>query len=489
MSQNDGNPENDLHKEPGANPMDSGVNEEHPLPDPGDSPALEERGLPEDDPERQGRMANPPAFEPLNTGDDLAEGQAGQPGAAYDEALDAGASGGEQENPSGSTMVEPGDTPPNDAGVNPEDPYRVEPYHDDEEPYRYDYYEDGYARPEESTEVSPPAASPSSTELATTAAAGAVVAAGGGGKKPPKEEEEAEEDDPEEEGMLRMSFMQHLEELRTRLIRIVAGLGIAFVVSILYAERLWQIVSEPATKALTELGIDPPNLTQITPMEAFNVVYIKLPLIASLFLASPWILYQVWGFIAPGLYKKERRWAAPFVIGSAGLFITGGLFAYFIAFRFGLTFLLGIGRDINITPMVSITEYFDLFMNVVLAIAVVFELPVLIFFLTLLRIVTPGFLIRNSRYAILGIVVLAAIITPTPDVFNLMIFSVPMIVLFFVGVLLSYVLVLHQGGKRFPWKVFWWTFAGAMLIIAGILSVAIFSYGYRFQATWPYLAP
>ncbi|MCC6262841.1 MAG: twin-arginine translocase subunit TatC [Bryobacterales bacterium] len=289
--------------------------------------------------------------------------------------------------------------------------------------------------------------------------------------------------------MLRMSFMEHLDELRARLIRVVAGLGIAFAVSIVYAEKLWQIVSEPATKALIELGVNPPNLTQITPMEAFNVVYIKLPLIAALFLASPWILYQVWGFIAPGLYKRERKWAAPFVLGSAGLFVTGGLFAYFVAFRFGLTFLLGIGRDINITPMVSITEYFDLFMNVVLAIAVVFELPVLIFFLTLLRIVNPGFLIRNSRYAILGIVILAAVITPTPDVFNLMIFSVPMIVLFFVGVLLSYLLVIHQEGRRFPWKVLWWTLAGLALIVAGILSVAIFSYGYHFQWTWPFLVP
>ncbi|MCZ2153597.1 MAG: twin-arginine translocase subunit TatC [Bryobacterales bacterium] len=384
------------------------------------------------------------------------------------------------ENPSGSVMVEPGDTVPSDEGVNPEDPYRVEPYQDDEEPYRYDYYEDGYAKPEEAEPPKEPAPAPASES---------AVAVSGGGRKPPKDPEPEEEEDPEEEGMLRMSFMEHLDELRTRLIRIVAGLGIAFAFSIFYAEKLWQIVSGPATKALTELGINPPNLTQITPMEAFNVVYIKLPLIAAVFLASPWILYQVWGFIAPGLYKRERKWAAPFVIGSAGLFITGGLFAYFVAFRFGLTFLLGIGRDINITPMVSITEYFDLFVNVVLAISLVFELPILIFFLTLLRIVNPGFLIRNSRYAILGIVILAAIITPTPDVFNLMIFSVPMIVLFFVGVLLSYLLVIHQEGRRFPWKVLWWTLAGLVLIGAGVLAIAIFSYGYHFQASWPFLVP
>lgn len=467
MSHNEANPENDLPEEPGAHRPDSDGSGEHPLTGAGEDSTLEERGLPEDDPERIGRTAE---ASPLNISD---SGEQGDP----------------IENPSGSMMVEPGDTPPDDAGVNAEDPYRVEPYYDNEEPYRYDYYEDGYAKPEEAAEAAATASS-ESTELTTSAAAaGAVVAAGGGGKKPPKDEEPEEEEDPEEEGMLRMSFMEHLDELRKRLIRVVAGLGIAFAVAIVYAERLWQIVSEPATKALTELGVNPPNLTQITPMEAFNVVYIKLPLIAALFLASPWILYQVWGFIAPGLYKKERKWAAPFVLGSAGLFVTGGLFAYFVAFRFGLTFLLGIGRNINITPMVSITEYFDLFMNVVLAIAVVFELPVLIFFLTLLRIVKPGFLIRNSRYAILGIVILAAVITPTPDVFNLMIFSVPMIVLFFVGVLLSYLLVIHQEGRRFPWKVFWWTAAGLLLIAAGVLSVAIFSYGYHVQWTWPFLVP
>ncbi len=475
MSQHEANPENDLHGEPGVPSPASGAGDQRSQSEITDDSSLEERGLPEDDPERIGRTGDEGSFHGPNSGETGTSSQS----SAHDEI----------ENPSGSVMVEPGDTLPDDAGVNPEDPYRVEPYYDTEEPYRYDYYEDGYARPEGAVDASATTSS-ASTELATTSAsAETAVAAGGGGKMPPVDDEPEEEEDPDEEGMLRMSFMEHLEELRDRLIRIVAGLGIAFAVSIVYAERLWEIVSEPATKALTELGINPPNLTQITPMEAFNVVYIKLPLIAALFLASPWILYQIWGFIAPGLYKRERKWAAPFVIGSAGLFITGGLFAYFVAFRFGLTFLLGIGRDIHITPMVSITEYFDLFMNVVLAIAVVFELPILIFFLTLLRIVSPGFLIRNSRYAILGIVILAAVITPTPDVFNLMIFSVPMIVLFFVGVLLSYVLVIHREGRRFPWKVLWWTLAGILLIVAGILSVAIFSYGYHFQWTWPYLVP
>ena len=117
-------------------------------------------------------------------------------------------------------------------------------------------------------------------------------------------------------------------------------------------------------------------------METFSTVWVKLPMLTSIFLVSPWILYQAWAFIAPGLYKRERRWAAPFVIVSAGLFITGGVFAYYVAFRYGLEFLLGIGRDISIQPMVSVTEYFDLFVNVTLGVGLVFELPVLIFFTT-----------------------------------------------------------------------------------------------------------
>ena len=216
--------------------------------------------------------------------------------------------------------------------------------------------------------------------------------------------------------------MEHLEELRSRIIKMLAGVAVAFVLCLVFANQLWEIISAPAIEALKHLKYSP-HLVQITPMETFSTVWVKVPMLTCIFVASPWILYQVWGFIAPGLYKRERRWAAPFVICTAGLFILGGLFAYFVAFRYGLEFLLGIGRDIQITPMVSITEYFDLFVNVTLGIGLVFEMPILIFFLTLLHIVSPRFLVRHSRYAVLGIVVLAAIITPTPDVFNLMRFN------------------------------------------------------------------
>ncbi|MCE5309875.1 MAG: twin-arginine translocase subunit TatC, partial [Acidobacteriales bacterium] len=304
-------------------------------------------------------------------------------------------------------------------------------------------------------------------------------AGSGGGGEPPKKEAEPAKDpeDDEEDGMLRMSFLEHLEELRARIIRALAGVGVAFVVSLTFANQLWLIVSEPAVAALKQLGLADPRLTQIAPMEVFNTVWVKLPILTSVFLASPWVLYQVWAFIAPGLYKKERRWAGPFVMSSAGLFILGGLFAYFVAFRFGLVFLLGIGRDIKIQPMVSVTEYFDLFVNVTLGVGLVFELPVLIFFLTLLRIVTPGFLLRNSRYAILIIVIIAAIVTPTPDVFNLMLFAVPMCLLFFVGIFAGYLLVLSREGKRFPWRYVLYVILAVLAVVAGAAYLAVTKYG------------
>lgn len=302
---------------------------------------------------------------------------------------------------------------------------------------------------------------------------------------PPAAQKDEEPEGDGENGMLRMSFMEHLEELRSRILKALGGVGVAFLLSIVFANDLWKIVSEPAVQALTSLGFQP-SLAQIEPMEVFMTVWVKLPMLAAVFLASPWVLYQVWGFIAPGLYKRERRWAAPFVICSAGLFILGGLFAYFVAFRFGLTFLLGIGRGINITPYVSITRYFDLFVNVTLGIGLVFELPVLIFFLTLLRIVTPGFLLRNARYAVLIIVIVAAIITPTPDVVNLMLFSVPMCLLYFVGIFAGYLLTLHREQQRFPWRILFLLLFVLAAIVAGVIYLAITRYGFHLQSSWPF---
>jgi sec-independent protein translocase protein TatC len=324
-------------------------------------------------------------------------------------------------------------------------------------------------------------------EVVYPSTAVATTSGSGGGALPPPKEEDEDEFDEEDEGMLRMSFMGHLEELRSRILRALMGFVAAFLATLIFASDLWKVVQSPAENALRQLGVDPPRLAQLAPMEAFSVVWVKVPLVAAIFLASPWIVYQVWAFVAPGLYKKERRLAAPFILVTAGLFITGGLFAYFVAFRFGLVFLLGIGRDINIQPVVSIAEYFDLFFNVVMGIALVFELPVVIFFLTLLRVASPSFLLRHSRYAILFIVVAAAIITPTPDFFNLTLFAVPMILLYFLGVFASYMLVLRRENRRFPWADFLKWVGVMVVLLAGGVAVAVLKYGYHFAGRWPFL--
>jgi sec-independent protein translocase protein TatC len=283
-----------------------------------------------------------------------------------------------------------------------------------------------------------------------------------------------------------MSFMEHLEELRSRIIRALYGLGIAFVLSLGFANKLWDIVSDPAVEALKHLHVNPPRLAQLTPMESFSVIWVQLPLLCSIFIASPWIVYQVWAFIAPGLYKKERNLALPFVLLTAGLFISGGCFAYFLAFRYGLEFLLGIGMSNNVQPVVSITEYFDLFVNVTLGVALVFELPVVIFLLTLLHLLSPRFLLRHSRYAVLAIVIAAAIITPTPDVFNLMLFAIPMCALYFVGVFAGLALVMRREGRTLPWRTIVWIVLILILAVAGI-AAAMLHFHVHFTPKWPYL--
>jgi sec-independent protein translocase protein TatC len=264
------------------------------------------------------------------------------------------------------------------------------------------------------------------------------------------------------------------------------GLVVAFVVSIGYCYNLWHIIQQPAVSALKALHQNPPELISTSAMEGFSIIWVKLPLLCSVFLGSPWIVYQLWAFISPGLYKKERRWAAPFVLITAGLFIAGGCFAYFVVFRYGLTFLLGISLMGDVRPMVTITDYFDLFVNVTLGVGLVFELPVVIFLLTLLRVASPRFLLRHSRYAILIIVILAAIITPTPDVFNLMLFAVPMCILYFIGIFASYLIVLRREGQRFPWMRFLWI-AVVVLIVAAILAGISLAFHLHFHRDWPFV--
>lgn len=349
------------------------------------------------------------------------------------------------------------------------------------------YYDDyGYEAP--GSDPAPASTSTALVETSSVPAPAPSTATGSSGTPPPPYSgADDEEEDGEEDGMLRMSFLEHLEELRNRILKALIGVGVAFAIAIYFNNEIWLLVSNPAMEAMRQAGIKDPKLAILTPTEGFSVIWVQLPILTAIFLSSPWILYQIWAFIAPGLYKRERKWAAPFVIVSAGLFILGGLFAYFVAFKLGLAFLIAIGIGGNAQAVISLSNYLDLFTNVSLGMGLVFELPVLIFFLSLLRIVTPGFLVRNSRYAILGIVVVAAIITPTPDVVNLMLLALPMTVLYFMGVFAAYLLSLSRENKRFPWLILFLIVAGFLAVFAGGVYWAVTSFGYKLVWAYPFL--
>ena len=244
-------------------------------------------------------------------------------------------------------------------------------------------------------------------------------------------------DDQQEEQLHgQMSFLDHLEELRKRIIHSLIAVGIALVVCWSFADPLFVIISKP----ILDNGV---QLNMTKPTEGFNLE-LKLALLAAIFLAAPFILAQVWLFIAPGLYKHERRYALPFVIFSTLLFVAGGLFGYFIAFPFALQFLIEWGRNMKLTTIISATEYFDLFIMIELGLGVIFEIPALIFVLARMGLVTGGFLLRHTRYAILIAFIVAAVITPTTDIPNMMMMAVPMILLYMLGVGVAYVF----GKKR-----------------------------------------
>ena len=247
-----------------------------------------------------------------------------------------------------------------------------------------------------------------------------------------------------------MSFLEHLEDLRSRFIRALAGLGVAYLGALVFADHIWLAVREPAGSALRALGYRE-ELVILEPTEAFTTVYIKLPVVAALFLSSPWAIWQIWSFVAPGLYRREKRIVAPLIIACSVLFIGGGLFAYGVLFRQGLEFLLGIGRGLHAQPAISMASYTDLFVNVVIGVGVLFELPVAIFFLALLRIASATFLLANTRYAILIIVFAAAFLSPTQDAYHLAMLAGPMMLLYFAGVAAAFALELQRGERRFPW--------------------------------------
>jgi sec-independent protein translocase protein TatC len=227
-----------------------------------------------------------------------------------------------------------------------------------------------------------------------------------------------------------MPFLAHLEELRRRIIFSILGILVGFLLCWSFADRLFGLMQQPIIQALRHHGIGG-GLVYLNPTEPFNL-YLMVALVLGLFAASPFVFYQLWLFIAPGLYRAEKRYVLPFLISTVGLFLAGGLFGYKMVYPASLDFLIGYGERFQ--PMITIGEYTKLFATIIIGLGLMFEMPILVFFLALMRVITAGWMWRNLRYSILVIVVLAAVITPTADILNMCLFAAPMVALYAISI-------------------------------------------------------
>ena len=227
-----------------------------------------------------------------------------------------------------------------------------------------------------------------------------------------------------------MSLLEHLEELRRRIIYALIAMAVGVSATFWYADRIYRLMERPVMEALRNNHF-PEKLIYTNPTEPFNV-YLKIAMISGIFVASPAMLYQVWMFISPGLYRNEKRYVIPFMLGTVGLFVGGGYFGYRIAYPQALSFLIGYGKDFQ--PLISISQYTDLFLTVILGLGVIFEPPTIIFFLALMGVVDAKFLWNHARYSVLIIFIIAAIVTPTTDFMNMFVFATPMLVLYLLSI-------------------------------------------------------
>lgn len=236
-----------------------------------------------------------------------------------------------------------------------------------------------------------------------------------------------------------MSLMEHLTELRTRLVRSVMWLGAGMVVAWIFHNQLVTFIQKP----LLDIHL---SMTMTHPTDAINL-FIKTALVFGAIFASPFILYQVWLFISPGMYANEKKYVFPFLIITVLLFLAGAWFGYRYVLPGAMVILIqDFGK--NFTHMITIEDYTGFFLAVILGLGVCFEMPVLIFFLSLFGIVDAKFLLKNFRYAILAIFVVAAVICPSPDVSAMCLFASPMVVLYFLGVGVAYFVHPNRRNKR-----------------------------------------
>ncbi|MDI9612142.1 MAG: twin-arginine translocase subunit TatC [Acidobacteriota bacterium] len=232
--------------------------------------------------------------------------------------------------------------------------------------------------------------------------------------------------EPEDESG-KMSFLDHLDELRKRLVHIAIYLGVGFIVSWFFARRIYNFLAIPITQSLPE-GT---KLAYTNPTDPFTL-YMKVALLSGIFLTLPLTLYEIWKFIAPGLYRREKAYVLPFLFFSILLFLSGAAFCYTVVLPTAFKFLVNLGS--SFTPMIRINEYLDLTNMMLLGFGLIFEMPVIAAFLSMFGLISARFLWKKFNYALVAIVLLAAIISPTGDALNLFWWSAPMVVLYLISI-------------------------------------------------------
>ncbi len=226
------------------------------------------------------------------------------------------------------------------------------------------------------------------------------------------------------------SILHHLSELRKRIFISLFFILVFFIISWNFIEDIYGILALPILKYLPK-----GEKLAFTALTEPFIMYVKLAFISGLFFSSPFVFHQLWLFVSPALYRKEVKFVIPFVFFSSLLFVGGGVFGYFIIFPWAVKFFLQVGSQFR--AIITVSQYFSLMIRILVGIAIIFELPMLVFILSKFRIISARFLIKYFKYAIVIIFIIAAVITPTPDMITQSIFALPMIILYGISILIA----------------------------------------------------
>jgi sec-independent protein translocase protein TatC len=244
--------------------------------------------------------------------------------------------------------------------------------------------------------------------------------------------QKAPDDDQQDDVAGRMSFLEHLEELRKRIINACLGIAVGVGLSFFFIQQIYDFLTAPAIKTL------PPGskLIYTQPTEAFSL-YINISLVSGIVFAAPFIMYQVWKFIAPGLYSNEKKFVIPFVLFSTLGFLGGAAFNHYVAYPFIMIYFASFNTP-NLSYMPQLREVFGLYIKMLLGLGVIFQMPTVVFFLAKIGVVTARLLLKQFKYAVLLIFITAAVVTPTGDPMTLMVFAMPMIGLYLLSIAVAW---------------------------------------------------